>query len=1050
MPKDDGGFVNRSGYLRDAKVIKSCQKNSRLSLSETDGENPSLYARFNEELAKRIKDMKKMKKSFRREDNCLKQNKKHGLFHPLKSLIGGGKESEDELIEEFNNILDIAARSQDDDSSDDEFVKGQRGSERKSRHKVLENRQNANNCSNDDSFDDAGHMNPGELLIHVPFNVSRIVLIKDGHYNLSQMHHKSTTMSRRSSHQGEGSEFFLECKAAFLAIFDEIEDKIESKKRLNDYKLQFDDFVEICRKEPVTSADDLMKAFRKIDLNGDGYISLDELFKIMNAFTNMIMKTTEDSKKFSQKMMEKKEKRRQRGDRYKASEANTSKTLDTSEQKPVNNQNETVKEPDSKHDEHTEIEHDHSDKAESESHVDKEKTTGDISKRRDSMGSKTSLRNEGGQSHVDKGSYSEAEKDSETSEKPKTISRRDSVSSKESVDIGRKEKGSKGTPRKELDPKNDKPPIPDNPKTPRSGAISHRSKGETPRESGRRLSKGDKSEMAGTSKDSARSVAEEIEHDEDDDIITPAPTPRFDLASPKSEDKRPRKDSPREKRGNTGDTNAHTHTALADNSDKHTSSEVHKAKDHKEKGGEKSQHANDVKQTEKKNTQEEKPSKENDTKRRKGSTASIKSSSSVKHTTDKSETDHDGKQPSEDFLSTTRSAKLDEIFKTSTRSDVSVKSATTERINKRLEKEQLKAERKHLHPKHEEKDDHVPKPVPRKHLEDSLKGGLKADDEKTNTQKSLKDGPKPSPRVIKRDQAAKGKSSSKAGKMLDSRTLKDWVHHTSKGCFFYEDDEIVSHVFTMKLTQDTSVYLTAHPIQEPECLEVTSSEPVDTAILVFDESGKLLHWSEDRDSKGTYYLKCELSSGEYQVVPYTTGCRFKQRASDKQNTMKEAKLVKMADEKVQITVNFRKALEDIFDLCDLDNNGTMSRDEFNWFNLRTSGEELGEDEWEVVEERTELSNGEITKEGFIALNEMEAEDAQGDVEDLWITLSSMGLNKGLIMDEACPYRLDVYVESPGRKRTTLKVSGIESLQRPEYVTEICKYTIDLALKITVK
>ncbi|XP_052775203.1 EF-hand calcium-binding domain-containing protein 7-like isoform X2 [Mya arenaria] len=952
-------------------------------------------------------------------------------------------------------------------------------------------------------------------------------------------------MSRRSSHQGEGSEFFLECKAAFLAIFDEIEDKIESKKRLNDLlqqsgrnpnkarldkywpsgtdKLQFDDFVEICRKEPVTSADDLMKAFRKIDLNGDGYISLDELFKIMNAqgesmsredvkkmidevddnkdgrldykehpalwkdrvyyeeFTNMIMKTTEDSKKFSQKMMEKKEKRRQRGDRYKASEANTSKTLDTSEQKPVNNQNETVKEPDSKHDEHTEIEHDHSDKAESESHVDKEKTTGDISKRRDSMGSKTSLRNEGGQSHVDKGSYSEAEKDSETSEKPKTISRRDSVSSKESVDIGRKEKGSKGTPRKELDPKNDKPPIPDNPKTPRSGAISHRSKGETPRESGRRLSKGDKSEMAGTSKeteesmhvsfklnlpkDSARSVAEEIEHDEDDDIITPAPTPRFDLASPKSEDKRPRKDSPREKRGNTGDTNAHTHTALADNSDKHTSSEVHKAKDHKEKGGEKSQHANDVKQTEKKNTQEEKPSKENDTKRRKGSTASIKSSSSVKHTTDKSETDHDGKQPSEDFLSTTRSAKLDEIFKTSTRSDVSVKSATTERINKRLEKEQLKAERKHLHPKHEEKDDHVPKPVPRKHLEDSLKGGLKADDEKTNTQKSLsdkdinapvppprksisrlseEDGPKPSPRVIKRDQAAKGKSSSKAGKMLDSRTLKDWVHHTSKGCFFYEDDEIVSHVFTMKLTQDTSVYLTAHPIQEPECLEVTSSEPVDTAILVFDESGKLLHWSEDRDSKGTYYLKCELSSGEYQVVPYTTGCRFKQRASDKQNTMKEAKLVKMADEKVQITVNFRKALEDIFDLCDLDNNGTMSRDEFNWFNLRTSGEELGEDEWEVVEERTELSNGEITKEGFIALNEMEAEDAQGDVEDLWITLSSMGLNKGLIMDEACPYRLDVYVESPGRKRTTLKVSGIESLQRPEYVTEICKYTIDLA------
>ena len=45
----------------------------------------------------------------------------------------------------------------------------------------------------------------------------------------------------------------------------------------------------------------------------------------------------------------------------------------------------------------------------------------------------------------------------------------------------------------------------------------------------------------------------------------------------------------------------------------------------------------------------------------------------------------------------------------------------------------------------------------------------------------------------------------------------------------------------------------------------------------------------------------------------------------------------------------RKALEDIFDLSDLDGNGTMSREEFNWYNIRTSDEEVGDDEWEVVE-----------------------------------------------------------------------------------------------------
>lgn len=46
---------------------------------------------------------------------------------------------------------------------------------------------------------------------------------------------------------------------------------------------------------------------------------------------------------------------------------------------------------------------------------------------------------------------------------------------------------------------------------------------------------------------------------------------------------------------------------------------------------------------------------------------------------------------------------------------------------------------------------------------------------------------------------------------------------------------------------------------------------------------------------------------------------------------------------------YRKVLEDIFDLFDFDGNGIMSREEFNWYNIRTSDEEVGDDEWEVVE-----------------------------------------------------------------------------------------------------
>jgi Ca2+-binding EF-hand superfamily protein len=51
-------------------------------------------------------------------------------------------------------------------------------------------------------------------------------------------------------------------------------------------ELTFDNFVDICKKEPVTSADDLMKAFKKIDINGDNYISLDELHKILTSVSS--------------------------------------------------------------------------------------------------------------------------------------------------------------------------------------------------------------------------------------------------------------------------------------------------------------------------------------------------------------------------------------------------------------------------------------------------------------------------------------------------------------------------------------------------------------------------------------------------------------------------------------------------------------------------------------------------------------------------------------------------------------------------------------------
>ena len=57
-----------------------------------------------------------------------------------------------------------------------------------------------------------------------------------------------------------------------------------------------------------------------------------------------------------------------------------------------------------------------------------------------------------------------------------------------------------------------------------------------------------------------------------------------------------------------------------------------------------------------------------------------------------------------------------------------------------------------------------------------------------------------------------------------------------------------------------------------------------------------------------YGLKCDLNAGEYQVVPYTTGCRFKQRTPNEH--VREAKLVKKdKDDKIVITSAFRYCVD---------------------------------------------------------------------------------------------------------------------------------------------
>ncbi|XP_046374812.2 EF-hand calcium-binding domain-containing protein 7-like isoform X18 [Haliotis rufescens] len=288
------------------------------------------------------------------------------------------------------------------------------------------------------------------------------------------------------------------------------------------------------------------------------------------------------------------------------------------------------------------------------------------------------------------------------------------------------------------------------------------------------------------------------------------------------------------------------------------------------------------------------------------------------------------------------------------------------------------------------------------------------------------DMPRPSPRV-KKDKV-RTPVGSRSAKVSEPSNLRDWTHTSSKGCFFIDADEggqIISHQYTLDLADDTNVFITMQPNRIGDA-GFTDDGPVDTAIYVLREgssSNKIVTFTEQRDSKGRYCVRCDLSAGRYKLVPFTTGCRLYERSAGRET--KEVKLIKQdKEDKIVLSKTFKKALEDIFDMADLDGNGLLSREDFNWYNIRTSGEEVADDEWDVVEGNIELERGEITKTGFIHLNQMEAEDNDGDTDDLWVTLTSMGFNKSLVLNQACPFKLDVYTEDC--RDASLEVMGLEA------------------------
>lgn len=117
-----------------------------------------------------------------------------------------------------------------------------------------------------------------------------------------------------------------------------------------------------------------------------------------------------------------------------------------------------------------------------------------------------------------------------------------------------------------------------------------------------------------------------------------------------------------------------------------------------------------------------------------------------------------------------------------------------------------------------------------------------------------------------------------------------------------------------------------------------------------------------------------MNAGNYYLLPFTSGCKLKKR-NKKSISAKAVQLINRTDAdeidlsrelrsvwKYDNVAHFancqrfllafwssdhREALSDIFDIIDVDGNSLLSLEEYNFFELRTSGEKCDKDAWLV-------------------------------------------------------------------------------------------------------
>ncbi|CAF2879999.1 unnamed protein product [Rotaria sp. Silwood2] len=245
-----------------------------------------------------------------------------------------------------------------------------------------------------------------------------------------------------------------------------------------------------------------------------------------------------------------------------------------------------------------------------------------------------------------------------------------------------------------------------------------------------------------------------------------------------------------------------------------------------------------------------------------------------------------------------------------------------------------------------------------------------------------------------------------------------------KGAFFSEYFDSPTDVlyftigYSFEIKKDAPIWITLEPTISRYHAD-SSFQNIDVRILLFEKlprstERRLLYMSSERSGHKSYLKLDVLPKGSYEIIPVTFGgvLRGRSIAMNERAPIKTLREIKKGNNFI-MSKDYHDVLEFVFDLFDFDDNKQLDRHEYNLWTIRTTGDEITDEDWSSIRENVGLDIDEnVSKEKFLKLNGFEVQDEDTSEQDLWNGLKSLGFNYALELDMMCPFNLTVHTSQP--------------------------------------